>query len=224
MVQSLVEAGIISMCIFVQEVKKFIIQRGVIWLMCVAFGIQLLTYLALWSCTLSCRRKVPCNYILLFIIPLPLGFTLGLLSVLLRTDKVLLTVIILAAVCLGLMLVAFMTKNFTVSCGIRVCCCVVLSMFGMHIAYISMLSTRGLTIDSLYYSISYVISLTFSIVLVQCTQLLMDGKWTYIISPAEYVFAASSLYVNIIGCFQFLLSAFRPRRTQQIHRIIVHVT
>ena len=48
-------------------------------------------------------------------------------------------------------------------------------------------------------------ALVFSLYIVYDTQLMMGGKHKYSLSPEEYVFAALSLYLDIINLFLYIL-------------------
>ena len=48
-------------------------------------------------------------------------------------------------------------------------------------------------------------ALIFSLYIVYDTQLMMGGKHKYSLSPEEYVFAALSLYLDIINLFLYIL-------------------
>ena len=48
-------------------------------------------------------------------------------------------------------------------------------------------------------------AVVFSLYLVYDTQLLMGGKHKYSISPEEYVFAALSIYLDVINIFLYIL-------------------
>lgn len=49
-------------------------------------------------------------------------------------------------------------------------------------------------------------ALLFSIYLIYDTQMMMGGKHKHSISPEEYVFAALTLYLDIINIFLYILS------------------
>lgn len=49
-------------------------------------------------------------------------------------------------------------------------------------------------------------ALLFSFYIIYDTQLMMGGKHKYSIHPDEYIFAALSLYIDIINLFLFILS------------------
>ena len=48
-------------------------------------------------------------------------------------------------------------------------------------------------------------ALIFSLYIVYDTQLMMGGKHKYSLNPEEYVFAALSLYLDVINLFLYIL-------------------
>ena len=48
-------------------------------------------------------------------------------------------------------------------------------------------------------------ALIFSLYIVYDTQLMMGGKHKYALDPEEYVFAALSLYLDVINLFLYIL-------------------
>lgn len=48
-------------------------------------------------------------------------------------------------------------------------------------------------------------ALIFSMYIVYDTQLMMGGKHKYSVSPEEYIFAALSLYLDIVNLFLYIL-------------------
>lgn len=49
-------------------------------------------------------------------------------------------------------------------------------------------------------------ALLFSIYLIYDTQMMLGGKHKYSISPEEYIFAALTLYIDIINIFLYILT------------------
>lgn len=118
--------------------------------------------------------------------------------------QVLLAVGICAIVCFGLTIFAFQTKiDFTPMGGKLFVGLFVLIMFG----FIAMFWPQNNLIRLIYAAVGTII---FSVFLVHDTQLIMDGKHRqYTISPEEYVFAALTLYLDIINLLLFILRLIR---------------
>ncbi|XP_026324702.1 uncharacterized protein LOC113233733 isoform X2 [Hyposmocoma kahamanoa] len=110
-VQLLAEAGIIWTIINVDEVVDFLSDKKNEWLFYVAVATPFGTYIALTYCCVSLRRKVPYNYIFLFIWTLPFGFTYGYFSAYKEIDPTMFTAMMITAdACLGVTLVIFVPK------------------------------------------------------------------------------------------------------------------
>ena len=48
-------------------------------------------------------------------------------------------------------------------------------------------------------------ALVFSLYLVYDTQLMLDGKHKYALSPEEYIFAALNIYLDVVQLFMYIL-------------------
>ena len=57
-------------------------------------------------------------------------------------------------------------------------------------------------------------AVVFSLYLVYDTQLLMGGKHRYSISPEEYIFAALSIYLDVLNIFLYILMIVGGARTE----------
>ncbi len=65
------------------------------------------------------------------------------------------------------------------------------------------------TLPRSQYPVSHIVygslgAFVFSIYLVYDTQLMMGGKHKYSISPEEYIFAALSLYLDVVNIFIYI--------------------
>lgn len=132
------------------------------------------------------------------------GFLMGTAAGTFHADEVVMAVGITAAICLGLTLFAFQTKwDFTVMGGVLFVALIVLFLFGI-LAWIF----PGKTMSIVYASLG---ALLFSFYLIYDTQLMMD-KGKHSISPEEYIFAALSLYLDIINIFMYILTIIGAMR------------
>lgn len=119
--------------------------------------------------------------------------------------QVMLAVGITAAVCLGLTIFAFQTKiDFTGLHTFLFVAVLVLLIFGM-VAII----WQGKVMTLVYASLGAFI---FSIYLIYDTQMMIGGKHKYSISPEEYIFAALSLYLDVINIFLYILTIIGATR------------
>ena len=105
---------------------------------------------------------------------------------------------ICAVVCLGLTIFAFQTKwDFTAYGGVMFVCLIVLTLFG----FLAMIYPGGI-VRLMYSALG---ALMFSFYLVYDTQLMLGGNHKFSISPEEYIFAALSIYLDIIQMFMHIL-------------------
>lgn len=116
-----------------------------------------------------------------------------------------LAVSITAFVCFGLTIFAFQTKwDFTVLRGVLMVLLIVLIIFGFVAMFVH---TKMITL--IYASCG---ALLFSFYLIYDTQMMMGGNHKYSISPEEYVFAALTLYLDIINIFLYILQIIGATR------------
>lgn len=114
-VQLAITLAIITLFVFHKPTNIWIKEHH--WLIWVAFGVTLVTMIAM-ACCESVRRTSPMNFIFLSIFTLAEAFLLGTMSTVYDPDIVMMAVGITAAVSLGLTLFAFQTKwDFTVMGG-----------------------------------------------------------------------------------------------------------
>ncbi|XP_058178074.1 protein lifeguard 1-like [Anopheles ziemanni] len=150
------------------------------------------------SCCGEMRRKAPMNLILLGIFTLAESFLVAVVTAQYEATEVMLALGITAAICLGLTLFAFQTKyDFTMMGGFLFCVVLVFFLFGLIAIFVKV------KIISLIYSALG--ALVFSMFLVYDTQVMLGGEHKFSISPEEYVFAALSVYLDIINIFLHIL-------------------
>lgn len=151
------------------------------------------------ACCENVRRKAPMNFIFLGVFTLAESYMVAVGTFRFRADDVVLAIGITTAVCLALTLFAFQTKwDFTMMGGILFVALVLLFLFGIIAMFIP-----GKVMTLVYSSCGAVL---FSIYLIYDTQMMMGGKHKHSISPEEYVFAALTLYLDIINIFMYILS------------------
>lgn len=101
-------------------------------------------------------------------------------------------------VCGSLTIFAFQTKwDFTMLGGILFVAVIILMLIGILAIFV-----RGKTMILIYSSIGAII---FSVYLIYDTQMMMGGTHKYSVSPEEYIFAALTLYLDIINIFIYIL-------------------
>lgn len=197
-VQLAFTAGMIAVAVSNKaEFSQFVFENT--WLVYLALGLTLFTICAI-SCCEKQARTTPNNYILLSIFTIFEAFLLGVITLRYDADEVLSATAITAGVVFALTLFAFQTKyDFTGLGPYLFVGLIALILVGIVTAFIPGLRW--------YYSAAGV--LLFSFFLVYDTQMIIGGKHRkYQYSVDDYVFAALSLYLDIINLFLFILQLF----------------
>uniref|UniRef100_A0A671TZS8 Transmembrane BAX inhibitor motif containing 1a n=1 Tax=Sparus aurata TaxID=8175 RepID=A0A671TZS8_SPAAU len=163
-------------------------------------GVYLVTHLVLVCCK-GPRRKFPWNLILLSIFTLAMSYMTGSISSYYDTKAVFLAMGITAVVCIAVTVFCFQTKvDFTKCQGLF--CVLGIVMFVTGIITCIVLSFKYIPwLHMLYAAMG---AIAFTLFLAYHTQLLI-GNRKHSIGPEEYVFAALSIYVDIVQIFIFLL-------------------
>jgi len=195
MVQMLITSGFIALFLFYSPIKEWTYANpGVFY---GAMAVTLVLSIAL-ACCESVRRKTPTNFICLFVFTIAEAFLLGTAASTFDTEAVLIAAGITTGICLALTLFSFQTKiDFTVYSGFVFVSIIVLLLFGLLAAII-----RSNILNIVYASVG---ALLFSFYLVYDTQLLIGGNHKFAISPEEYIFAALSLYLDVVNIFLYVL-------------------
>ncbi|XP_019966900.1 protein lifeguard 3 [Paralichthys olivaceus] len=196
--QLLVTTGIVAVFTFVEPVKYFIQRNQALYW--TAYGVYIVVHLVLVCCK-GPRRKFPWNVILLVIFTLALSYLTGTISSSYDTKAVFLALGITAVVCIAVTVFCFQTKvDFTKCQGLF--CVLGIVVFVTGIITTIVLSFKYIPwLHMLYAALG---AIAFTLFLAYHTQLLI-GNRKHSISPEEYVFAALSLYVDIVQIFLFLL-------------------
>uniref|UniRef100_A0A8C6KVZ1 Transmembrane BAX inhibitor motif containing 1 n=1 Tax=Nothobranchius furzeri TaxID=105023 RepID=A0A8C6KVZ1_NOTFU len=196
--QLLLTTAIVAIFTFAVPVRTFV-QRNpaVYW---ASYAIYFITHIVLVCCK-GPRRKFPWNVILLLIFTLALSYMTGTISSYYDTKAVFLALGITAVVCIAVTVFCFQTKvDFTKCQGLFCVLGIVVFVTGIITAIV--LSFKYiLWLHMLYAAIG---AIAFTLFLAYHTQLLI-GNRKHSISEEEYVFAALSIYVDIVQIFLFLL-------------------
>ncbi|XP_029309041.1 transmembrane BAX inhibitor motif containing 1a [Cottoperca gobio] len=197
-VQLLVTTALVAIFTFVEPVKYFVRRnQSVYW---ASYAVYFVTHMVLVCCK-GPRRKFPWNVILLSIFTLALSFMTGSISSYYDTKVVFLALGITAVVCIAVTVFCFQTKvDFTKCQGLFCVMGIVVFVTGI-ISTIVLSFKYMLWLHMLYAAIG---AIAFTLFLAYHTQLLL-GNRKHSISPEEYVFAALSIYVDIVQIFLFLL-------------------
>lgn len=149
-------------------------------------------------CYKSLSRKVPVNYILLFIFTVAESFTVAYICILSYPMNVLIALILTAIVVVALTVYAFTSKtDFTMMGGI---------FFILGFVLLGAL-ILGFWIRNEIYSIvvSSFCVILFGLYLIYDTQLIVGNK-QHALSYDDYILGAMSLYIDIITIFLHILS------------------
>ncbi|KAG7327008.1 hypothetical protein KOW79_010409 [Hemibagrus wyckioides] len=196
--QLLVTVGIVAVFTFVQPVRSFVVKNPAIYW--ASYAVYIVTHLVLVCCK-GPRRRFPWNLILLALFTLALSYMTGTISSYYDTKSVFLALGITAIVCIAVTVFCFQTKvDFTKCTGLF--CVLGIVMFVTGIITAIVLSFKYiLWLHMLYAALGAIV---FTLFLAYHTQLLI-GNRKHSISPEEYVFAALSIYVDVVEIFLFLL-------------------
>uniref|UniRef100_A0A673XU29 Transmembrane BAX inhibitor motif containing 1a n=1 Tax=Salmo trutta TaxID=8032 RepID=A0A673XU29_SALTR len=186
--QLLVTVAIVAVFTFVESVKKFVIANpAVYWLTTMFYCIEV--------------RKFPWNIILLAIFTLAMSYMTGTISSYYDTKAVFLALGITVIVCIITTVFCFQTKVDLTSCTGLFC---VLGIVVMVAGIITAIVLSFKYIPWLHMVYAAIGAIVYTLFLAYHTQLLL-GKGKNSISPEEYVFAALSIYIDIVQIFMCLL-------------------
>uniref|UniRef100_A0A667YEH1 Transmembrane BAX inhibitor motif containing 1a n=1 Tax=Myripristis murdjan TaxID=586833 RepID=A0A667YEH1_9TELE len=196
--QLLVTTAIVAIFTFVEPVRYFVQRnQAVYW---ASFAVYFITHMVLVCCK-GPRRKHPWNVILLLIFTLAMSYMTGAIASHYDTKAVFLALAITAIVCIVVTVFCFQTKvDFTKCQGLFCVLGIVMLVTGIITAIVLQCQCQ--------YPQPYMCSRCCFLCVLQFlayhTQLLI-GNRKHSISPEEYVFAALSIYVDIVQIFIFLL-------------------
>lgn len=165
-------------------------------------AILIVTEIALICCE-GVRRKSPLNLIVLGVFTVSMSFFVGIVASTYEPEAVLAAAGTTALIVLALTIFSFQTKwDFTGSAPYLFVILIIFIIFGI---FASIFNSE--VVNIVYASIGVLI---FSLYLVYDTQLLIGGK-KYQLNEEEYVFAALSIYIDVIQIFLYLLELFGRR-------------
>lgn len=181
----------------VPAVKGFVLMNPFLLWLALALTV---VFICVFSCNPEIGRQVPTNYCMLFAFTLVEAFIIGVVTSLHNTSAVLLAAGITAVVVAGLTAYAMRTNaDWTGSGPYLFIALLVLCCFGFILIFIP--------VPILHTIYAVCGALLFSFYLVYDTQLIVGGKHKqHKLNVDEYVFAALSLYLDIINLFLYILS------------------
>jgi len=155
------------------------------------------------ACFSNIARRVPINYILLFLFTIAEGYSIGFICSFYTSGSVLIVIAITASIVLGLTFYAMYTKSdYTLMGGIMVVLLIGLMILGIITIFFNVPFLR-----TLYCAMGAIL---FSFYIVIDTQLIL-GKGSARYSMDDYIIAAMNLYLDIINVFLYLLELFGNR-------------
>uniref|UniRef100_UPI00358E294D protein lifeguard 2-like isoform X1 n=1 Tax=Myxine glutinosa TaxID=7769 RepID=UPI00358E294D len=204
MLQLLVTFTIVMVFTYCNTVQMFVKSSPAMYWS--SYAVFVTTYLILCCCT-SLRRKFPYNIILLILYTLALSYLAGVIASFYTTQSVVLCLGLTALVCFSVTLFCFQTKYDFTSChGLLYSLLMVVFLTGL-VACFTIPFGYLPWLQTIYGGLG---ALLFTLFLVFDTQLLLGNRRNSL-SPEEHVFAALSLYLDIIYIFTFFLNIFGTR-------------
>ncbi|XP_022621402.1 protein lifeguard 1-like [Seriola dumerili] len=193
--QLLVTFAFVAVFTFVEEVKRFVLVNA--WTYLVSYAVFFVSVCVI-SCCGNVRRRHPWNLVALSVLTLSMSYMVGMIASFHETDSVIMAVGITAVVCFTVVIFSLQTKYDFTSChGVLFVCLIVLIFFGILCIFI-----RDRILHIVYAGLG---ALLFTCFLAVDTQLLLGNK-ELALSPEEYVFAALTLYTDIINIFLYILA------------------
>jgi FtsH-binding integral membrane protein len=191
------------------QMQQFVLRNT--WLMPVSMVVTFGTICAM-SCCGNITRTFPTNYIFLFVFTAFEAVMVGFISAQYTAQSVVLAAGVTTLVFLGMTVFAWKTKkDFTGLGPYLFAGLVVFAAFGL---LLSILSICGVNIDGalMVYDVIGVLIFTFYIVFDTQRILGEHGGHKVQFGVDDYVFAALTLYLDIINLFLYLLQLFGDRR------------
>ena len=196
--QILFTCGLSSLFIIDDNAKQFLTSHeGIIltWMSMIGLFVLMISMI----CCHQIARKFPQNYGFLFLFTILMSYIVSGVTCQYQTNNILIAFGATASVTLGLTLYSFQTKYDFTGWGMGLTGFLFLLIFSSLI-----LGFTNSNVLNLAYSIGG--ALLFSLFIIYDTQLIIGGKHKkYQFSPDDYVFAAISLYIDIINMFLFIL-------------------
>ena len=200
--QLFVTFGLTLLFVLNQTIREFVQHSpGMLW----TAIIMSFVFLFALVCCHSIAKTKPWNYIFLSLFTLSEGYMIGVVSSFFNTQSVGLALIITMSIVIGLTLFACQTKyDFTGMGPYLLCALIALMIFGIMNAIFCSYSCQVL--NTVY---SLIGALIFSMYIVYDTQMICGGTHKYQFDPDDYIFAALSIYLDIINLFLYILSLFK---------------
>ncbi|KAH8309259.1 hypothetical protein KR059_007384, partial [Drosophila kikkawai] len=197
LVQLLFTLGVMALFVYHNPTKYFVQKNPIVVIIAVLINIMIAILIVLSE---TVRRKHPINLVCLGIYTVTMSLLLGAVSSYMDADVVLLAVGITAILVIGLSLYALQTKIDYTAMGAVL---VTLTMFFILMAAMMFWSPLARYQNNL--PISLFGALLGCFYLIYDIQMMVGGNHQYQFDPEEYVFAALSLYVDVIQILIYIL-------------------
>jgi len=184
--------------------EEWVIQNLPLCSVCMI--ISLVLVLGVSCCCYEVARKVPWNYIFLFVVTVCESVIVGFISATYAKESVMIAVFMTAGIFAGLTIYACTTKSDFTGMGGYLCA----ALIGLILMSFVAAFFRG---DMMRKVIGGCGAILFSFYIVYDTQLICGGKHKKCaFGVDDYVFAALNIYLDIINLFIYLLAFFGNRR------------
>jgi FtsH-binding integral membrane protein len=198
--------ALISSIFILNESVKTFVQNSSAALIS-AFILAIVFLLVIFCCG-DIAKQVPANYVILFCFTLCEGYLVGAVTTYYQATSVVLACIITCGITLALTIFAFQTKyDFTGLGPYLLCVFFAVLMFG----FLSAIFCSGSSCQTLNLVYALAGALVMSMYIVYDTQLMIGNGHKYSFQEDEYVFAAISLYLDIINLFIYILELIGKR-------------
>jgi FtsH-binding integral membrane protein len=185
----------------IQTVKTYLHHNMIlcIVLLCVSIFIYLTAFIV-FTCNPALTRKVPINYIILFLITISFTVILSFISSLYNFEYVLGAISFIIAICLSIFCIALFNKI-----DIKFLAMTIISLFFLALTY----GLLALIMRSYYLVFLYcvLVAILYALFIVYDTILIRDH-----FDIDDYIFAALTLYFDIIRLFILILRILGSRK------------
>ncbi|XP_023171498.2 protein lifeguard 2 isoform X2 [Drosophila hydei] len=193
--QLLFTCGVICIFMYHDPTKYFVRAHPNVVMVAMVVNIVVVISMA---CCETARRHFPVNFVCLGLFTVTMSLLLGAVASSLEANLVLLAVGITALLVAALSIFAIQTKyDFTAMGGVLIAVVVSLLILGFAGAFLR--QAFGET------ALACLGALFGSFMLIYDTQLIIGGTHEYQFNPEDYIFAALTLYIDVVRLFLYIL-------------------
>ncbi|XP_072395670.1 protein lifeguard 2-like [Diabrotica undecimpunctata] len=194
----LISLGFTIAAIYILPLKHFILSNRALL---IAASVLVIVMSLIISCFSPLRRKVPFNYILLFLYNVSFSYLVAAVACTVSEEVVLYAAGVTVLICMVVTFLAWSNIFDITTWGfVLFAIALVVIIFGF-ISSIVYIFTRNVKLNMAY---SCMVVILFTGFLLFDTQLIL-GKGREMLSPEEYIYAAFTLYTDIIIIFFYLM-------------------